>query len=63
MESSIAVPRSQEEDAPLRPWFHDLRMSYQVRVNTYDKSEVRQEAPGQEAGGKEEGIKEKIYYN
>jgi len=32
-------------------------------VNTYDKSEVRQEAPGQEAGGKEEGIKEKIYYN
>ena len=36
---------------------------YQVRVNTYDKSEVRQEAPGQEAGGKEEGIKEKIYYN
>jgi hypothetical protein len=35
----------------------------QVRVNTYDKSEVRQEAPGQEAGGKQEGIKEKIYYN
>jgi hypothetical protein len=33
-------------------------MLYQVRRNTYDKSEIRQQATG-----KEEGMKEKVYHN
>jgi len=34
-------------------------------MNTYDKSEIRQEATGnrQQATGKEEGMKEKVYHN